>query len=1087
LFLSSLFVLLIGSVSAGTNGYYQYPAVHDDTLLFTVEGDIWTVGLKGGQATRVTTHPLVESHGSFSPDGSRIAFSASYEGPKEVYEIPVKGGQPTRVTWNGTSAVVRGYTPSGDIAYSSRHNATLPDWQLHTVSSTTGESTPIPLAQADEASWADDGTLIFTRLAHQGSSTKRYMGGTAQSLWSYNPQNAQSVPLDPDYLGTSKSPMVVGDQIYLASDRDGVMNLWRMELDGSNVQQMTHHPSHDVQSPSHHGDSIVYQHGADIWRFDISTAETSLIPISISSDLDQTREKWFSSPYSLVTHLDLSPDGETVALTARGAVFSVPVDGGRIATIADDADARYREASFLPTTSRIVALSDKSGELEFESLSQDGLSKEKSITDDGEVFRSDMAVSPTGERVAYVDKNYRLFSLDVRSGKSTLITQSPFDAPFDLTWSPNGEWLTYSLAAENGHTQIWLYEVHTKSKIAATSDRVYSNSPTWSRDGDWLFFLSDRHLTTSVESPWGRWQPEPYVVDTTQVFALALKKDTRPPWLKKNEVENTKKDPIISLPPSDDDTASTDDTESAQSPAIQIDRDGLSERIHKLSIAPGEYHSLVATSDALFWLEDDETLSGRCFDESDCETVWMTYNVESISLAAASDHLLVAKSNAYYVVPATPKKLRNLSEHRVPLSNWQLNIDPKAEWRQIFQEAWRLERDFFYDPNMHGTDWDAILVKYSPLVERVTTREELSNLIAQMVGELSALHIFVRGGDTREAPDSTSVPSLGASLKWSDRPAGMRIMHIYSGDQDYQDTYSSLDGPLVDAQEGDIITHVNGQRISGPTTLASQLRGTANSPVRLKLRRGLSSHETMVTPMAQSTSTRLRYDDWEEQRRLIVEAEGEQDIGYIHLRAMGGDNYEEWMQGYFPNVNRRGLIIDVRHNRGGNIDSWLLEKLMRTRWFYWQGHAGGPSPSMPHAFAGHIVVLVDAHTASDGEAFAEGVRRLGLGTIIGTRTWGGEIWLSYSNWLVDKGIASAAEWGVFGTTGEWLIEGEGVIPDIIVDNEPHATFTGEDAQLQAAIAHLKQSIVNDPPPAIQSPAYPNKSLEQWRKENPSRP
>jgi len=356
-----------------------------------------------------------------------------------------------------------------------------------------------------------------------------------------------------------------------------------------------------------------------------------------------------------------------------------------------------------------------------------------------------------------------------------------------------------------------------------------------------------------------------------------------------------------------------------------------------------------------------------------------------------------------------------------------------------------------------------------------------------MVGELSALHIFVRGGDTRKSPKQTSVPTLGADLQWNEGPMGMKIIHFYRGDVDYQDTFSPLNRALVDAQEGDVITHVNGHKIGDPTALARHLRGTANSPVRLKLRRGLSSHETMATPISQGTSASIRYDDWEEQRRLLVEQEGKQDIGYIHLRAMGGDNYEEWMQGYFPNVNRRGLIVDVRHNRGGNIDSWLLEKLMRTRWFYWQGHAGGPNPNMPHAFDGHIVVLVDAHTASDGEAFAEGVRRLGLGTIIGTRTWGGEIWLSYSNWLVDNGIASAAEWGVFGTTGEWLIEGEGVIPDIVVDNEPHATFNGEDAQLRAAIAYLQEQIKNDPPPEIESPPYPNKSLDQWRKENPLQP
>jgi tricorn protease len=387
-----------------------------------------------------------------------------------------------------------------------------------------------------------------------------------------------------------------------------------------------------------------------------------------------------------------------------------------------------------------------------------------------------------------------------------------------------------------------------------------------------------------------------------------------------------------------------------------------------------------------------------------------------------------------------------------------------------------MERDYFYDRNLHNVDYDGLMARYSPFLDRISDRSDLNDLIAHLVGELSALHTFVRGGDLRRGTDNISPGSLGARLVRDEKGGGYRIERIYRSDPEYPERSSPLSKPMLGIREGDIITAVNGTPALGVSDPAVLLRNTAGTQVLLEIRpaAGGQAFKTIVHPITPGAESDLRYADWEYSRRLEVEKAGGSEIGYVHLRAMGGGNYTEWVKNFYPVFDRKGLIIDVRHNRGGNIDSWILGKLLRRAWFYWQPRVGNPTWNMQYAFRGHMVVLCNEYTASDGEAFAEGFRRLGLGQIIGTRTWGGEIWLSSSNVLVDRGLASAAETGVYSPEGEWLIEGHGVDPDIVVDNPPHETFQGRDAQLEAAIRHLRELIAKDPVEVPRHPPYPEK-------------
>jgi tricorn protease len=452
--------------------------------------------------------------------------------------------------------------------------------------------------------------------------------------------------------------------------------------------------------------------------------------------------------------------------------------------------------------------------------------------------------------------------------------------------------------------------------------------------------------------------------------------------------------------------------------------------------------------------------------------------VNGYELSADRKKILIRKDDSFYIVDADASPPAKL-EKSVSLHDWTFAVNPREEWRQMLTEAWRLERDYFYDRKMNGVDWPAMLKKYLPLVDRVTDRAELADLTSEMVGELSALHIFVMGGDFREPDEDITVGALGARLARDESLGGCRVEHVYRADPDYPERASPLSRPGVDIREGDVIESANGISVPSPDKLGEALRNQAHRQVLLRLKSPPAAawRDVIVTPMSQPEESDLRYGDWEYTRRLRVEDLGKGDIGYVHLRAMGPRDIAQWAREYYPVFQRQGLIIDVRHNGGGNIDSWILEKLLRKAWFYWQGRAGLPTWNMQYAFRGHMVVLCDEFTGSDGEAFTEGFKRLGLGKVIGTRTWGGEIWLSFSNWLVDKGIASAAEFGVYGPESKWLIEGHGVDPDIVIDNPPHATFNGEDAQLNKAITFLQDEIREHPVTVPPPPLYPDKSVK----------
>ncbi len=1074
--------------NAQLKGYYRYPAIKGNDIVFTAEGDLWRFNLDTKMVSRLTTGHGLETHASISPDGRRIAFVGQYEGPSEVYVMPFNGGRPGRLTYEEGSPIVYQWTSDSRILYSTSSYSTIPNAQLIKINPDNLTIEAIPLSQADQGTYAPSGELFFTRLRDQGSHTKRYKGGTAQSLWKFDGKS-EAQPLTTDFPGTSKNPMFYNDRIYFLSDRDGTMNIWSMTASGTDVKQHTKSIRWDLEDADLDGGRIVCQRGADIFMYDISADRSEILDITLTSDFDQRRVQWINDPKSRITSVDLSNKGDQVVITSRGRIFSVPVEGGdRWSEVTRKYGIRYKNAIYMNTDNEIMMLSEESGEFEVWKTDNYGFNNPVPVTGGTKNFIENYTPSPDGNYVVFNEKDNRLKLFSKSTGTSLLIGQNNFGYQGPFSWSSDSRWIAFTDIADNQTGYLKLYDVKTGSSYQVTTDRQDSYLPRFSQDGKWLYFISDRTFSTIVRSPWGSRQPEPYYEKTARIYAVALNSSAAFPFNEINELNAIKTD--------------TAKTEAAKTEAkkdvkkdvkntgnskkkpeeIVIDLNDITTRLYSVPIKAANIGNLEINNEWLYWSEYNAADNSvnlnalKITNKKNNELVSIATGINFFTLSGDGKKILIRDKNGIVVLNADGTK-PDPKKHSVDLTKWAFTIDPVEDWKQMFKDAWRMERDYFYDRDMHGIKWQEVYDLYRPLVDRVTDRYELDDLLAQMISELSALHMFVYGGDKRTPGDNISNGYLGATLSRNESLGGYVIDHIFRSDPDFPSDLSPLARQGLKIREGDVIVSVNGVSTLSLPHLNELLVNKADVQVRVKLKNSRGEpYDEVVKPMSASGFYSLRYSEWEYTRRLEVEKISDKKIGYLHLRAMGGGDFDEFVKNFYPVVGKEGLIIDMRHNRGGNIDSWVLEKLMRKAWFYWAPRVGKSTPNMQYAFTGHMVVLMDENTASDGEAFSEGFRRLGLGKLIGMRTWGGEIWLSSGNRLVDNGIATAAETGVYSPEGEWLIEGWGVEPDIRIDNLPNESFKGKDAQLEAGVQHLLNLIKQEPVKIPPIPKYPDKSF-----------
>lgn len=1025
-----------------------------------------------GVTARLTTHEGVETNPVISPDGKTLFFTGEYEGSSEIYCMNMEGGVPRRLTYDfgGRSTYISGFTPDGKLLYRSTRFSHLPYTELVKLDPVTLRAESIPLWQASQGSYGSDGVLYFTRFPNQGSKTKRYKGGLIEQIWKFDGRQ-EAINLTGDFDGTSAYPMAYSGRIYFLSDRDGTMNLWSMDGNGKDVKQHTFSKGWDLQTPYLSDGRIVYQKGADIWLYDSKTNTEKMLDIHLLSDFAQRKSLWIKSPVSNISYSAISPNGNYAAIISRGRLFVSPAKSDRWVEVVRRSGIRFREVHFIDDKS-VAVLSDESGEWEIWKMNADASGKAVQITKNTPNQIASFSVSPDGKYIGYNDKNNIVRIVEAATGEVKYEYATAYQGTGDIGWSPDSRFMHFTRGIENLNVQVCLVDRETMKMIPVTTTRLNSGSPHWSADQRWLYFVSERSLHTAVNSPWGSREPEPFYNETEKIYAFPLDTAAKFPFL---DTDSWLSDSLFN--------PHAKKEEGKKGKTSVYDWDRLSRALYEVPVKNSNIGNFDVADGYLYWLDrgvenhwQARLLALKIGESKKYEPTEVATGVTGFSLSGNKKKILINFANSTIAIADANGQKVDVDKSKLEMASWNFVINPSEDWKQMFVDAWRMMRDYFYDRDLHKVDWAAVRKQYEPLTERLTDRYELDDLLAQMVGELSALHTFVYGGDKRTSPDMIPSGFLGALLVRTDK--GLQIKHIYNSDPDYPDFGSPLNKPQFHIREGDIITAVNNISLDNVPDIAELLANKVNVPVKLSLldKSGFS-YEEVVRPISSGQDMALRYQEWELQCRQKVDDLSNNDIGYVHLQAMGSGDMDAFVKQYYPVFNRKGLILDVRHNNGGNIDSWVLEKLLRKAWMYWQARSGGPAWNMPYAFRGHMVILCDQGTASDGEAITEGFRRLGLGKVIGMRTWGGEIWLSSDNRLVDNGIASAAELGVYGPEKKWLIEGRGVEPDITVDNLPFETYKGKDAQLELAVEYLKKQITAEPVEVPQAPPHPDKSFK----------
>lgn len=1090
--------------AAQTQGFYRQPALQGDQLVFVAEGDLWRASAQGGAAQRLTTHVGSESWPALSPDGRWLAYVAQYDSEGgDLYALPVGGGVPKRLTWDFGAVRAWGITAQGEVLYTGATLSGQPGTQLHLVNIQTGARRALPVGQASDGALSADGkTLYFTRNGLRGDNARQYRGGAMARLWVMDLSGKdEAKPLLPEG-SNDRRPMPYRDasgaaRIAFLSDRDGTYNLWSVNAQGQDLRQHTRHKGWDIRHASVSGSQVAYALGADLYRVDLNTsAAEQRLSLTLSSDFDQQRPRWVTKPQDFLTHVAFAPDGERVVLTSRGRLATQGVGPLRRAELAPptglDNAGRCRAAEFSSDSRQVFALCDYSGELEIWRFAANGVGQPQAVTQGATAMRQALLPSPDGRWIAHTDKEGRLFLTDLQAKDKAAATREidrdlVGDGAQQLQWSPDGRALAYARNTRNPwREQLMLYMVADQKVHQLSTDRYASGAPSFSPDGQWLYFLSRRTFVVSGNpGPWGDRNMGPQFDRGWRVYALALQPGLRFPFAAPDELQSSKsKDDAKAKeearlddkrdPKADPKSAALkaeekkdDATAKGRKPAIVLA--GLEQRLYEVPLAAGNFNGLRVDAKRL-WLLEGGVLKQLPIGPQETKAETVAEGVQDFELSADGKKLMLRRSaspgNAadIQIVEAAPKLPGEIGKFQVRWSDWQISTDPRAEWRQMFADAWRMQRDFFYDKDMHGVDWVAMRAKYAPLVERITERNELAELMAQMVGELSLLHSQVAPGEVRKAAPEAGMAGLGAALERD--PAGWRVARIYQGDPELPSEASPLGATGLDIAPGTVITAINGKPAAAAPHPSELLRGQAGKQVLLTLREANGrERQAIVTPVELRRENQLRLNDWRYGRARAVQSAGDGRIGYLHLRAMGRDDIADFAREFYAQVDREGLIIDVRHNNGGNIDSWILEKLLRRAWVFWQSRSpdgSKPYPNMQQAFRGHVVVLANEETYSDGETFSEGFKRLALGPVIGATTSGAGVWLSDQNRLMDNGLMRAAENGQMLADGRFIVEGKGVTPDIPVDNPPRATAEGRDLQLEAAVTWLKDAMKKEP-------------------------
>jgi tricorn protease len=1083
----------------------RFPDVWHDRVVFTYAGDLWTVSTRGGTAARLTSNPGMELFAKFSPDGRQLAFTGQYGGDEQVYVMPSTGGAPRQLTYYPTPGPlperwgydnqVYGWTPDGKAVLfrSTRDGHDRVDCKLYTVPATGGGATALPMPMSGAGHFSPDGRrIVYSPLWRDFRSEKRYQGGWANDLYIFDLEHP-ALQRVTDNPRTDRDPMWIGSAVYFNSDRSGVFNLYRYDLATRQTTQITRYTDWDVRWPSADAEGqIVYELDGALHIFDTRNNQDRALDIQVPTD-DTTSRAQMVNAADNIEGITLSPVGGRVAIVARGDVFTVPVEHGVTRNLTHTSTAHEREAAWSRDGQRLAFVSDASGEEELYVEAQDGSGPPEAVTAGAGSRYYSPRWSGDGKHIAIADQTGRLYVVDLASKRRIEVAKDPLDLALDYQWSPDGRFLSYTLNETNDFSSVFIWSAADGISRRVTPEFFNAQSPAWAPNGELLYFLSAREyapLISTVEFE--------FATDRqTGIFAVALRPGVKNPFGVRNDEpgdgdkaeskDDTSNDDAGKNGPGKDDKGSSKERRSAhtgeaKTAPMTIDFNGIVGRVIRVPVDADNLSDLRAGDDMLLYQRNGAFYYGR---DSGVKTSVISYSIKgreaktvaedvtSWSATADGKHVLArlaSKELKYYDVgdsdDPTSVSVAGLMTTRVPAE----------EWHEIFREVWRRYRDYFYVANMHGYDWLALRKKYAPLVDQVGHRADLNYVISQMISELTVQHAYIEGGDLG-LPRRPFVALPGARFELDPQSGRYRIAKIYAGENEEERYRSPLTEVGIDAHVGDYVLAINGRELRAGTDPYELLVAPPDQPVEWRISaapEGKPVRTIRYLPIASEAD--LRYLEWVSANRARVDRLSDNRIGYIDIPDMESAGIREFIKWWFPQVRKEALVVDERDNGGGNISEMLIERLARSLHgmnFSRNHDTPGTYPRVVQP--GPKVALINEATGSDGDIFANAFRQWKIGALIGKRTWGGAVGIADHGPLLDGGTVYVPEFGTTDADGRWIIEGHGVDPDIVVEEDPVEVLHGHDPQLERGVAELMKLLPAQPSGLPSRPAAPVKT------------
>jgi len=1059
---------------------FQYPDVSQTHIAFAYGGDIWIVPKEGGTATRLSSPPGQELFPKFSPDGKSIAFSGNYDGNVDIYAVPAFGGSPVRVTHHGAVERLLDWYPDGErlLFASAMASGRQRFSQLFSISAKGGMPAKLPMPYGEMASLSPEGGKIaYTPRTTVFRTWKRYRGGMTTDIWIFNPKDlsAENITNNP---ANDELPMWHKSTIYFLSDRgsENRANIWAYDLNTKQARQITKVAEFDIRFPSLGPSDIVYEAGGRLYLLDLQTEQSREVKISVVTD-QMSLKPGIESAGGYIQSVRIAPDGKRALVEARGDVFSLPAENGVIRNLTGTSGIAERSPAWSPDGKKVAYWSDRSGEYELTVRDMSKPDEERKLTSYGPGFRYKITWSPDSKLIAFVDNTMAVRIFDVEKEKTIDVDKGLYMFQgqlqnFGVSWSADSRWMAYARELENRNTAIFLYDTENSSRHQVTTGYYSESTPAFDPDGKYLYFLTNRTFSPvygDVDNAW-------VYPNTTNIAAVTLRKDLPSPLAPKNdEVElkkEEKKDEKKDEKDKKDKDGEKDKEKKKETEKVKIDLEGFEGRVVILPPKAGNYGAVEAVSGKVVYHNPpnsgslDKKKPVKYFEFESREEKTLIDDADGFDVSADGKKVLVAQSGSYGMVDLKPdQKL----DKKLNTGDMRMTVDPRAEWKQLFTEAWRLERDFFYDKSMHGINWGKMREQYGALIDQAVTRWDVDFIIGELISELNASHTY-KGGGATEKPKSLNVGYLG--VDWELAGGAFRITRIIRPAGWETEVRSPLVAPGVDVKEGDYILAVNGIPLDATKDPWAAFQGLGGKTVELLVNaKPLAEGAKKVVVETLSDEARLRQLAWVESSRARVDKASGGRIGYIYVQDTGVEGQNDLVRQFTAQFQKDGLIIDERFNSGGQIPDRFIELLNRKPLAYWAVRDGRTWQWPPAAHFGPKAMLINGWSGSGGDAFPDYFRKAGLGPLIGQRTWGGLIGISGAPPLIDGGSVTVPTFRMYDPDGKWFREGYGVDPDIEVVDDPSAMARGLDPQLDRAIQEVDKLLKGKPTGIPDHPPY----------------